>query len=162
MYSDFILGGPAALFASLYFAPSAPRRRMLKQLRSPHRERAVEGVRNAAWDMTHVSDFVRRVQEEGSNRKRFLLATADKSLARISSSLFHYGDELDGLEMLAHRLCSWWTPEDANSIAEAFCTYVDKLDEPKRRTNGEMQGDYIADLIIAGEQRLLGWQPSQS
>ena len=162
MHSDFILGGPAALFASLYFAPSAPRRRMLKHLRSPYRERAVEGVRNAAWDITHVSDFVRRVQEEGSDRKRFLLATADKSLARISSSLFHYGDDLDGPDLLTSRLCSWWAPEDAASIAAAIGAYVNRLDEPTRKTNAEMQGDYIADLIVAGERRLLDWQPAQS
>lgn len=101
---------------------------MLKQLRSPHRERAVEGVRNAAWD--------------------------------ISSSLFHYGDEADGRDMLADRLSSWWTPEDAGSIAKAYCAYLDRLDEPTRHKNGEVQGDYISDLITAGERRLLDWQPA--
>lgn len=160
MHSDFVLGGPAALFASLYFAPSAPRRRMLKHLRSPHRERAIDGVRNAAWDITQISDFVRRVSEEGSDRKRFLLATADRSLARIGSLAFHYGNELDSYEMLAKRLRDWWTADDAERIAATFSTYVERSDDPTRKTNSVTPGNHISDLISAGEERLLEWRPS--
>lgn len=155
MYNDFILGGPALLFASLYFAPSAPRKRMLKHLRSPDRARAVRGVRNAAWDVTHLSDFVRRVEEEGRGTKRFLFATADRALALVASSLIQHADDLDRPESLATQLTAWWPPADAQTIASVFAAYVNQLGDGGRRTNSEVPADYVDNLIAAGE-RLLG------
>lgn len=160
MYSDFIVAGPAFLFATLYLAPSAPRKRMLKQLRSPDRARAVDGVRNAAWDITHMSDFVRRVQEEGSDCKRFILATADKGLSRSASALFHYADERDGPGTLAARLSAWWRARDAQTIADVFLAYVDRLNDPTRQSKSDATLGYVERLIHTGEQRLFEWHPN--
>lgn len=44
-------------------AQLAPRKDLLKQLQSADRERALEGARNSSRDITHLSDFVNRVNE---------------------------------------------------------------------------------------------------
>jgi hypothetical protein len=111
---------------------------MLKHLRSPDRARAIRGVKNAAWDVTHLSDFVRRVEEEGRGTKRFLLATADRALALVASLLLQHPDDLEGPESLARQLTAWWPPADAQAIASAFVTYVNRLSDGGRRTNSEV------------------------
>lgn len=155
MVSDFMLGGPAFLFSSLYFSESSPRKGLLKQLRSPTRSRAIDGVRNAAWDLTHVSDFVRRVNEEGGGHKRFILATADKGLARIASSLFPFDDEDDDADKMAHRLEAWWSTSEARTIADAFFAALCRINDPARRA-APLNED-ISTLISAGERRLIDW-----
>jgi len=49
MDEDFLLAGPAALFVSMYYGPKAARAGLFKQLRSPNRQAAIDGARNAAW-----------------------------------------------------------------------------------------------------------------
>jgi hypothetical protein len=166
MFSDFIWAGPALVFASLYFAPSAPRKRMLKHLRSPIRGRAIAGVRNAAWDMTHLSEFLRLVYEQGSSRKRYLLATSDKTMARLCPALL-YGDEVDDdrRAAVANRLAEWWSEPAAEAIAAAFWSYQDGLDDPSRQRNREAPASFLDDLVFAGEALLsedLNPQPSRT
>jgi len=158
MFSDFFLGGPALMFASLYFAPLAPRRRMLKHLRSPHRERAIAGAKNAAWDITHMSEFARLVHEKGTDRKRFLFATSDKALSRTAPLLFDFSDTSDESAAIAARLGHWWSTTDAQIIAEGYCDYRERLDDPSRQVNRDAPADYVSSLTAAGEGILCRWR----
>lgn len=84
MLADFFLAGPAAVFASMYFSPNAAKKRLMKFLRSADREKAIDGVRNAAWDMTYLSEFARRIDKEADGLGRFIFATGDRGLAEIA------------------------------------------------------------------------------
>jgi len=64
MYQDFIIGGPALLFAIHYLTPNSERSGLLKHLRSADRERSLSGIRNASWDLTFLSDWIRRGGEQ--------------------------------------------------------------------------------------------------
>jgi hypothetical protein len=64
MYQDFIIGGPALMFAIHYLGPNSERSGLLKNLRSADRERALRGIRNASWDVTLLSEWIRRAGEQ--------------------------------------------------------------------------------------------------
>jgi hypothetical protein len=85
MDNDFLLAGPAALFVSMYYGPMAARAGLFKQLRSPDRDAAIRGTKNAAWDMTHLSDFALRVSRAEKERRRYIFASGDLSLVQIAS-----------------------------------------------------------------------------
>ena len=70
MVADFIVAGPAAMFATMYLSPRAAKAGMMKHLRSKDRAKALAGVKNAAWDITYLSEFVRRVKSENYDEKR--------------------------------------------------------------------------------------------
>lgn len=36
----------------------------MNSFRSADREKAIDGIRNAAWDMTYLSEFARRIEKE--------------------------------------------------------------------------------------------------
>lgn len=147
MVSDFVVAGPAALFATMYLSPRASRAGMLKHLKSPDRARALAGVCNAAWDITHLSDFVLRATSSDAAGRRFLLATADQVLAKIGRMLIDSSEHLDEFEQkLAVDIEPWWASE-APAIARLVCRAVATA---RSRPPPIAAGDYVDDCISVG------------
>ncbi|SMC29385.1 hypothetical protein SAMN02745857_03801 [Andreprevotia lacus DSM 23236] len=162
MHDDFILAGPAAMLACIYFAPfSPPRSGLFKSLRSLDRQRAINGVKNAAWDLTHISDFVRRISAERGGSTRYVLASGDAGLRAVARIVVPQTNETEQFEQCANVLAQWWPSEDAKQISLAAADYFSRgrdaswLEAHKHRPN------LIADLTNQGEQLLLGWQDGQ-
>ncbi len=159
MIDDFFLAGPAAVFASMYFSPNAAKKRLIKQLRSADRERAIDGIRNAAWDMTHLSDLTRRMLRGGDSKVRHVFATGDRGLAEIARLLPIDAEEED-LEAELARLMSVWWPERivgvlARRFAEAFLVAASR----PAPTGPEGDEDPISRMIVCGEHLMRDWTP---
>lgn len=160
MRDEFILAGPAAMLAFLYFAPnSPPRKRLLKGIRSKNRNEALVGAKNAAWDITYLSDFARRVNEDGvAGQTRYIFATFDKRLRDLARFVIGESEEIGAEESLAQSFERWWTARDARRIAELWANC-------RARTRGadwweqfKDRPDYVGELIAQGEAVLLNWE----
>lgn len=114
------------MLASIYLGTHSPsRRKVFKNKGSADRAAAIAGVKNAAWDITHLSDFVKRVNEshaDGSNQ--YLFATFDAHLMKTARFLMHVGLEGTSSSVLAEGLSQWWGERDAFVIAEAIAAHV--------------------------------------
>lgn len=156
MRDDFIIAGPAALLASIYFAPnSPPRKRLFKQLFSPNRVRAVDGVRNTAWDLTHLSEMIGKVNEANDSQIRLLFASFDKGLRTLAGLLFHVSAEELSETLLVDALVLWWSRAQAEQIAKSLIKLLADLNDKSRKqrqTNSPMS---IDEIIQRGEQRVL-------
>ncbi|WP_369929397.1 hypothetical protein [Xanthomonas sp. NCPPB 2632] len=152
MHHDFILGGPSALLALLYLAPnSAPRKRLFKALRSPDRERAIAGVKNAAWDLTYISDFVKRVRETPFEHTQFLLASFDDGLRRIASLVFGRRDDESEEDRLADQLQAWWPRADIHDLASLLTECFRQAGSPEKLESQSKKPGYLVDLTEEGE-----------
>ncbi len=160
MRDDFILAGPAVLLAFLYFAPnSPPRRRLLKGLRSEDRQVALAGVKNAAWDITYLSDFARRINEAREDRKkRYIFATADKRLRDLARFAVGEHEDFDANEGLAKSFERWWNPEDAQKIADLWVHCRARIRSQEWWDQYKDRPDYVGELIARGEAVMLSWQ----
>jgi len=154
MRNDFMFGGPAAMLASVYFAPnSPPKRRVFKDKNSSDREAAIAGARNAAWDLTHLSEFVRKVNEAGSDgRPRFLFASFDRHLRLMAKLLFDCATELSAADALPQALSSWWPETDARWIASTIDQHLERINAPEWRAKTSPRPDFINRMIEQGEQ----------
>jgi hypothetical protein len=157
MSDDFFVAGPAAIFATMYFAPLAARRRMMKQLRSADRERAIAGIRNAAWDITHLSNLVAEQKRSKSENIFFIFATADRGLAEIAPVLMVDADEDSFASELAGSLTAWWPPADALYLAETLFLHILNAKDRAARTPVLTANDSIQGLISLGEARIRAW-----
>lgn len=159
MYEDFILAGPGILFACIYFAPnSPPRAGLLKSLRSPQRSRAIHGAQNAAWDLTHLSDFLRRANTSLEEKTHYIFATFDEGLRCIAELLFLNAREEGQPESLVTGLERWWPSKDANRIADAIFKGYSAARKPEWHDAQEQQRpNYINDLMFEGENHLNTW-----
>lgn len=152
MHDDFIIAGPAAILACIYFAPnSPPRAGLLKRLNSPDRHRALEGVKNAAWDITHLSDFIKKVSDADEKNTRYLLASSDKALHIMAKFLFDFGGDGIHREVMIHGLSAWWPINQAIVIAERLSRLIEEADAPSRANNKPQPDGFIDDLTERGE-----------
>lgn len=155
MISDFIVAGPAAIFAAMYLSPRASKAGMIKQLRSPDRDRAVVGIRNAAWDITHLSDFVHRSYTTNYEKKRFIFATADQALAQLAQLLFIDAECLDEFEQkLSKAIVPWWG-EDAVAVGKFIASAI-TLGEKRLSPQGPPDvDDYVGYRIELAERAIM-------
>lgn len=152
MVSDFIVAGPGALFASMYLSPRATKARMMKQLKSRDRDRALLGIRNASWDITYLSEFVRMVKSSDYNKRRFILASGDRKLTELAKLLFSEAETQREFEaFLANVLLPWWH-KDAAYVAKLVCYALEVAGAREPPTS--FATDYVGELISAGEAEI--------
>ncbi len=156
MRNDFIFAGPAALLACIYFAPnSPPRRGLLKQLRSLNRLRAIDGVRNAAWDLTHLSEMIKKVNEANGSQTRLLFASFDEGLRILARLLFTISTEDFSEELLVEALVPWWSRAHAERISTSLVELLADLDDESRKQRQANSSVSIEEMIQHGEQLLM-------
>lgn len=155
MYEDFQWCGPASLFAALYFAPGARRKGLLKDLRSPDRRRALKGARNAAWDITHLSDFAGRLRD-AKETDRYIFASADILLTQLAGSLLGAESLNDERRHRRLQLGAWWPRAEAALIADKMVGCVEEIEAGRQPRLAENPTD---KFIAEGEAFLLR-QPS--
>lgn len=155
MRNDFMIAGPAALLACIYFAPnSPPRKGLFKWLHSPNRQRAIDGVRNAAWDLTHMSEMTRKVNESNGG-VRLLFASFDQGLRNLAGLLFASSAD-DFSAAVVDKLVPYWNRADAELIAKSLVRLMADIDdEDRRQRQASSPPSTIDEMIRKGEQLLL-------
>lgn len=162
MREEFIVGGPLIAFACTLFAPnSPPRAGLLKSLRSPDRNKALKGVRNTAWDATHLSFFIEKVNGDRSGSCRFIFSSHDAGLMKMAYFLFRLGYGQFGVSETAKHMAMWWSESDAIRVSKMVISLYESIDDPKRKRR--QQGapkNIIQQMIDAGEREVLAWSPN--
>ncbi|MEO7332106.1 MAG: hypothetical protein ABI193_26255 [Minicystis sp.] len=158
MVEDFFLAGPAAIFATMYFSPFARKRRLLKQLRSENRERALAGLKNAAWDMTHLSELSRNAKKSIVANAFYIFATADAGLAEIAPVLIIDADDDAFVDTLSPSLEGWWPKGDARILGQSLHGHVKSIEGREPPGPSFKSDDPIQDLINEGEARVRAWR----
>lgn len=156
MISDFIVAGPAVMFASMYLSPRAAKARMMKQLRSEARDRALAGIRNAAWDITYLSEFVRRIKSADYDSQRFVLATGDRTLAELGGVLFQDAETHSDFQRILRESFEPWWGDDAAQLARMVSEAVQIAEAREAPTSASY--DYVGDVIAAGEREIRNWE----
>lgn len=155
MEKEFIFAGPAGLYAAVYFAPNSPRSGLFKKLFSSDRERAIHGVRNAAWDVTHLSIFLQKIRESRYDDTRYLFATLDENLACVARLILNLDDTKSEHDAKVEALSQWWSPQNAMLITKAMFRALDAVQDPERTLSQQQkEPGYIDKLIEQGEALL--------
>lgn len=157
MNLDFIVAGPAAVLAALYFSPRFARRGMIKQLRAPDRERALHGVRNAAWDITYLSEFVRKVNASittAGRSHRYIFASLDRQLRSVATALLAVPDPVADRVEAVDVFAKWWSREDAKVIVTALAASVGTASRRMKMEEDDRGPVDVSSLIQSGEDVL--------
>ncbi|KJS08815.1 MAG: hypothetical protein VR73_04345 [Gammaproteobacteria bacterium BRH_c0] len=161
MESDFMLASPAAIFGAVYFAPrNPPRKKLIKNLRSSNRKMAIDGIKNAAWDLTHLSDFAKHVVQDVHGEYRYLFASFDKRLRLIASMLYCPNPEMELLDHTVSMLESWWPKSDSCVIVDRVLNFGNLVNNDEWMSKRPPREDYISSFIGLGETSVMDYRPS--
>lgn len=162
MERDYFIAGPGLMYGLMYLGPNARKADLFKQLRSPSRDRAIAGIKNAAWDMTYLSDFTKKVQDSVKTQpsRRYIFTSGDERLAAIARVLFSIVGEQSTLQGdIEVALRAWWPRKEAADLAQLTYRKLTLAgSRPPPRYKGESD-DPIRDWTIESENRILHWKP---
>lgn len=160
MYEDLIIGGPGLMFAIYYLAPNSARSGLLKNLRSEDRERALRGIRNASWDLTLLSDWIRRGEEQKEKNSLTLLCSLDRKLIQLASMLGPQpgGDSTGEFRKSALlKILEPWGEKQSREISELIEGFLTNADNPSRQIHRPDEVN-IDQLIADGEKFVRDWK----
>ncbi|WP_448664136.1 hypothetical protein ACG3SL_05505 [Sphingomonas sp. CJ20] len=154
MKEDFLLASPALIFAARYWAPNLPRAGLIKHVKAPDRSRVLKGARNAAWDITYLSEFVRRVGEGVPKKEQLVLATGDRLLAEIAPILLRGRESEERHPSLEESLSQWWPAKFTSRFCDAFfeaaeqatgrSRWENEIQDPVDRFTAQFERDLLA------------------
>lgn len=158
-YHEFLLGGPALALAAHYLAPNAPRKRLMKGLRSADRERALEGIRNAAWDLSIVSQWLLDAEQQEKCYRLVLLTSFDAGVHRVARAVADTSSTGDVTESpLRRSLSHLWGSESGSRLAAEIEGFYENRNAPHRRINAGTNSITIDEFIAQGEARIRAWE----
>ncbi|RMQ41507.1 hypothetical protein ALQ04_200044 [Pseudomonas cichorii] len=157
MSTSLVFAGPALMLACVYLGTHSPaRKNVFKNSRSADRMAAIAGVRNAAWDITHLSDFILRSNESADlGNVQYLLASFDVHLKLTTNLLMTVGREGSDASLIAAGLAQWWGAKDAQRIAHEVVIQLRRINSDSHVPKTSDDPDYISKLILLGERLMM-------
>lgn len=160
MHRKYFFAGHVATMACVYFAPiNAPKAGLMKSLRSPNRERAIEGAKNAAWDALYLSSLNSMVNKAAGGSRRFIYASLDVRARLIARMAMAFGGDGPNRDSMAAVLGEWWAKEDADAIADKLSEIAREIDSADMVTKRGKAAAAKRQTIADGEQAILDWSP---
>lgn len=158
MYEDFLFGARALELANYYFTPGMPRKKLLKNLRSSDRQKALKGIKNATWDLTLLSEWFNRIEENRHNNIISLLCSFDKKMRELALiSITSSQDKLDKSEIYFQHFKMFWQEDTARKISIMYEDYIENLNHSSRKLNEYNYGSKIEKFITEGQRFILDW-----
>jgi hypothetical protein len=161
MYEDFIIGGPALIFAIHYLAPNSARSGLLKSLHSIDRERALWGIRNASWDLTLLSDWLVRISRQKAENTLTLLCSLDRKLMRLANMIAPQSNDESSMESFLRssflKILQPWGSKASRELSELLEGFLTNTDNPTRQLYRPEEVN-IDVLITAGEKLVRDWK----
>lgn len=157
MGSSLVFAGPAAMLACIYLGTHQPaRKNVFKNKTSKDGAAVLAGVKNAAWDITHLSDFIRLVNRDSDRTSRqYLFASFDVHLRMTAQLMLQIAREGTSASRMAEHLQQWWSPQDAMRIACEVKGHLDRINSPSHVPKTSSDPDRITTLIAEGELQLM-------
>lgn len=154
MHEDYLFDAAVIALALHYFSPRSPRGGILKHLRSPIRERALRGIRNATWDLSVLSQWLDLTKDP---RRVVVLATLDRWLREIMKATFVYDEDVDERAHLEGMLSGLWTRKEIHVITSVYTELIGRKGDPERRKNsGHLEVDAEIQEL---EGEIVRWSP---
>ncbi len=142
MEAEYLFIGPAILLANRFLAPNVPKKRLLKDLWSPDRDRALAGVRNAAWDLAFISQWAREAVQQAETNSLLILASRDRNLHNIARNVVDAGSGADAERRLRGEFVSIWGVVKGEYLLKKYLDCVNRraTANPNARSRALDQG----------------------
>lgn len=157
-FSDYISIPPAVLLAATHFTP---RRRspLLRNLRSADRNKALQGINNAVWDLQVLLHWMKCTKEQAEQKRLWILCSRDAALKRIARVL-HCSDAESAAEKERRAFYEeHWGAKEGIRLADLSTALQNDFSNPIRLVNQPHPTNYLENLERDLESKVLAWMP---
>jgi hypothetical protein len=152
MYQEYFFSRGALSFASLYLSPKREKK-MLKRLWSRNRSIALAGIRNAAWDLTLIRFWTRKVDQQDDENELWILCSSDGGVRKIARRIM--AGDADPQAVLLTQLEDDWGSRSGQQLGDLYFRYVADAGEESRAANRGISRAEADALITRLEGELL-------
>ena len=158
--SDYMITPAAIVLSGAFFTPRR-KKPMIRDLRTPDRQRVLKNIRNAAWDLVLIRHWGKLVTKQPETNSLWLLCSRDKALKKVAR-VIHSGDYQDntGAEANMAFFVPEWGETDGKVLADMATSLEEKRKQPKRRIV-TASAEYHKQLRSQLENEILAWSPNR-
>jgi hypothetical protein len=160
-FSNYISIPPAILLAATHFTPRRTRP-LLRNLRAADRNKALEGINNAVWDLQVLLHWMKSTKQQAEQKRLWILCSRDLALKRIARALHCDDSELAAQVQRKAFYEDHWGAKEGIRLADISTSLENDLSNPVRRVNGSLPANYLEDLEHDLEAKVLAWNPAES
>lgn len=151
---------PAALNLAIHQFRPQRTKPVLKRAGSRDRQRALEGVNNAVWDLTIASEWAERCTRQLHEKKFWILCSGDEGLKLLARNLLFSREAGQTRESaLQAVLIEAWGPSRGRKMAKRLLELMLDQRNPERWSNQDGFEGKVAAMGAELKQQFLSWQP---
>ncbi len=158
LHEDYVWSASAVLFAAVYFSPKR-KRGMLKRLRAKDRGIALNGIKNAVWDMTLLTMWSGNCHFARGTKKIWFLCSRDEAVKMIARSLVSTEASAERGKQI---FVNYWGQHDGDALNKYYWQLTAKLKDPERRIMRVPTSDPIWSQIPQELERAFSQQVIQA
>ncbi|GEM_PF-514879 len=163
LHRDYFFAGQVATMACIFFGPTnAPKSGLMKSLRSPNREKAIAGAKNAAWDALYFSYLNSQVNKSSGASKRFIYASLDSRARLIARMGLAFSGDGPHWDAIVSHLSPWWGTKQATAIADKLTQIMLDIDLPHMNEKRRRASAAKQEIIALGELAVRTWSNKNS
>jgi len=155
MWKDYFFGAVASVFATIYFSDKR-RKDMLKKLKSGDKQKVLEGLRNATWDIITLDYWSRKFLSQKKQNKFWIFCTADIVLKEIANCIITTSvtddKRLNSLEAI---FINYFGKKHGQELSSFYIKLNQARDDSNRRFKGPKSTDELHSLVTEMKCELL-------
>jgi len=114
MWEEYLSGAVAFAFMAIFFSEKYGK--MLKGVNSNNPEKAMHGIRNAAWDMATTHYWTNAVAKRKGNDPFCIFCTADNALKKVSKYIIEQTEQPDKERHFNNLFCNYLNHSEINEL----------------------------------------------
>ena len=158
-FETFCIARVPTVLACAFFSPGR-KHPMILGLKSPDRQRALQGIENALWDVQLIDNWSKRIKEQKTKNNLLVLCSRDRAVQNTAKILCHAEatpDEID--RILSEYFVSHWGDNDGRILVSMLLENQRNLDDPSRLLNKDRSTKRLTQMDKELEAEIFNWNP---
>ncbi len=153
MKEEWLFAHSPTIFAMILFSPNRYPK-MIKGINSPSEQKLIQGLQNAAWDLTYIRKWSNYYQSSDLDRL-WLLCSNDIALRSITKKIFEGSEQSEN--PVLEQLQEYWSDSDAQKIFDVYMQASAEItnDKDKRQQKLKEGTESIDNFITDLETKVL-------
>lgn len=154
MWKDFLFSAVALTFTCIFFSERYGK--MLKGVYSKNERKVLNGIRNAAWDMTIISYWSQKVITRKNDEPHYIFCSADTALKEIAKLLLDQSELVSSQQRLNQLLEHFLSKKEVEEITALHYELDSTMNSPKRKINNTKNLEKYYQTCIDSLEREMG------